>query len=156
MTHAACVRLFACAGWLPFALVACLAVTGCGPRRPATAAVAGRILLDGQPLAGAAVLFEPVAGGRPARGSTRDDGGFTLTTFDRDDGVVPGRHRVAVTKVVVEGMAADAIGLEAAPAAGPLVERAVVPSRYGDPAASGLEADVPAGGATVEFTLDSK
>lgn len=156
MTRSARIRRAARPGLPAVVLAACLAATACSPRRPATAAVEGRILLDGRPLAGAAVLFEPVAGGRPARGSTRDDGSFTLTTFSRDDGVVPGRHRVAVSKVVIEGVAADAIGLEAAPAAEPIQERAVVPTRYNDPSSSGLDADVPAGGTKVEFSLDSK
>ena len=140
----------------PLLVVAGLAVSGCGSQRPATAPVRGRILLDGKPLAAAAVLFEPAGGGVPARGSTLDDGSFTLTTFRRGDGALTGHHRVTVSKVVIDGMAANADGLEAAPLDGPLQERFVVPARYGDPATSGLVADVPSGGATLEFTLEAK
>lgn len=140
-------------------LAVCLMIflaVGCGPRRPATVRVSGRVLLDGAPLPAAAVLFEPVSGGVPARGSTGSDGTFTLTTFTRGDGALPGRHRVAVSKVVVEGVAAGPDGLEAAPPAGPPTERAVVPTRYADPATSGLEATVAAGADTLEFAIESR
>lgn len=135
--------------------VLCL-TPGCGPRRPATVPVTGRITLDGKPVAGAAVMFEPEGGGVPARGSTGPDGTYTLTTFERDDGAIAGRHRVGVTKVVYEGIQADASGLEAGPLAGPPKERWEVPKRYAAPAKSGLTADVAGSAATVDLPLTSK
>ena len=136
-------------------MLACLA-GGCGPRRPATVPVKGRVTLDGKPVADAAVMFEPEAGGVPARGSTAADGSFTLTTFERDDGAIAGRHRVAVTKVVIEGLQADASGLEAAPLVGPIKERSVVPPRYAVPAQSGLTAEVSGSAATIDLPLTTK
>lgn len=142
-------------GLVVAATLACLA-GGCGPRRPATVPVKGRVTLDGKPVADAAVIFEPETGGVPARGSTAADGSFTLTTFERDDGAIAGRHRVGVTKVVYEGVKADAGGLEAGPLAGPPKERWEVPSRYAVPAKSGLTADVPGSGAAIDLTLTTK
>ena len=38
-------------------------LAGCGQTNPSTFPVAGQVLLDGQPLEGAAVMLKPVAGG---------------------------------------------------------------------------------------------
>jgi len=136
--------------------VLALPAVGCGKAKPATAPVTGRVLLDGKPVADAAVMFEPVDGGVPARGSTGGDGGFTLSTFARDDGAIVGRHRVSISKFVTEGVAANEFGLEAAPGPPGLQPKAALPARYADPKTSGLEATVEAGGTSVEFTLQSK
>jgi hypothetical protein len=131
-----------------------LAPAGCGPKKPATAPVAGRVLLDGRPVADAAVLFQPVAGGVPARGGTDAEGRFRLSTFARDDGALVGRHRVLVSKVVGETVAANDLGLEAAPA--PAAQpKAVLPPRYADPATTSLEATVEPQGTTIDLTLES-
>lgn len=138
------------------AVVALVILTppGCGPKKPATAPVAGRVLLDGKPVADAAVLFQPVDGGVPARGGTDAEGRFRLSTFARDDGAIVGRHRVVVSKVVGETVAANELGLEAAPA--PAAQpKAVLPPRYADPATTSLEATVEPEGTTIDLTLDS-
>jgi len=58
------------------------AITGCGRRGPAVEMVEGTVLLDGQPVEGATVLFSPEAGGAerglPAAGRTGRDGVFRL------------------------------------------------------------------------------
>jgi hypothetical protein len=150
-------RVFRRRSCLPLAgLLVVLASTGCGKTKPATAPVTGRVLLDGKPVAAAAVMFEPVDGGVPARGSTGADGSFTLSTFARDDGALVGRHRVSVSKFVTEGVAANEFGLEAAPGQPGLQPKAALPARYADAKTSGLEATVEAGGTKVEFALESK
>jgi len=65
-----------------------------------TADVKGRVTLDGQPVAGATVLFVPEPGNatRPASGLTDNDGTFRLTTYRSDDGAVPGAYRIVVRK----------------------------------------------------------
>ena len=133
-----------------------LPLSGCGKPKPATAAVQGRVLLDGKPVAGAAVMFEPVNGGVPGRGSTGADGSFMLTTFTRDDGALLGRHRVSVSKFVTEGVVANDQELESAPGTPGVQPKAVLPVRYADPKTSGLEATVAAEGTSVEFALKSK
>ena len=150
-------RVFSRGGCLTLAgLLLALAVAGCGKAKPATAPVTGRVLLDGKPVAGAAVMFEPVSGGVPARGSTGGDGSFTLSTFGRDDGALVGQHRVSISKFVVEGVAANELGLEAAPGPAGAQPKAGLPARYADAKTSGLEATVEAGGTKVEFSLESK
>jgi hypothetical protein len=77
-------------------------LTGCG--RPALAPVKGRVTCRGKPVAEAAVLFSPMPkseggtkSGKAAGGGTDADGRFVLTTYDRGDGALIGKHRVSVT-----------------------------------------------------------
>lgn len=86
-----------CGQVLPLLLA--LAAMGCGR----TNAVKGRVLLDGQPVSGATVLFMPEADGqgRPASGTTDGDGYFHLTTYRRGDGALPGAYRILVSKTEV-------------------------------------------------------
>lgn len=62
-----------------------------------TVKVSGRVTLDGQPLAGATVVFNPADGqGNSAAGRTDADGEFRLTTFGTDDGALPGDYKITV------------------------------------------------------------
>jgi hypothetical protein len=46
----------------------------------------------------ASVSFLAQGASRPAFGQTNESGEFSLTTFDKNDGAVPGTHLVTVTK----------------------------------------------------------
>lgn len=75
--------------------------------------VSGKVLLDGEPVSGAAVAFWPTSGGPIATGVTNDQGQFELSTLDKP-GAIVGNYRVTVIKSDVEGgVAADADNLEA-------------------------------------------
>ena len=80
-------------------LVALLSVVlnGCGGR---TRPVRGVITLEGTPVAGATVVFMPEDqdGRRPASGFTSSDGTFRLTTYQPNDGALPGKYRVLIQK----------------------------------------------------------
>ena len=52
---------------------------GCGSES-GLAPVKGRVLMNGQPLAGAAVMFHPAGGGTPATGVTDSNGDFEMET----------------------------------------------------------------------------
>jgi hypothetical protein len=145
-----------CTPFMLAGVMLALPAAGCGKAKPPTAPVAGRVLLDGKPVSDAAVMFEPLDGGVPARGSTGADGSFSLSTFARDDGALLGRHRVSISKFVTEGVAANELGLEAAPGAPGLQPKAALPPRYADPKSSGLKATVEAAGTRAEFSLTSK
>jgi hypothetical protein len=77
-------------------LLLAVMATGCGQ----TNTVKGRVLLDGQPVAGATVTFVPDADGqgRPAFGTTDSDGYFQLMTYRPGDGALPGAYRIVVSK----------------------------------------------------------
>ncbi|MDG3007833.1 hypothetical protein [Paludisphaera mucosa] len=84
-------------------LAAALLAAGCGgsssqPPAGITVPAKGVVTYKGKPLAQGTVVFEPDAG-REAHGAIQADGSFVLTTFAKDDGAVPGLHRVAVTGV---------------------------------------------------------
>jgi len=140
-------------------LVLAVAVCGCsGTSKPyKTGAVSGRVTLDGKPLAGARVMFQPVhnpeAGlisGPEGYGETDADGNYSLTTVFRDPGATLGRNRVMISTKKQERPPNNPDGpiREIAP------ER--VPSKYFTDKAP-LYFDVPAEGTNAaNFELKSK
>jgi hypothetical protein len=76
-------------------LVGLLLIAGCDDGRPRRVPVSGQVLIDGQPVAAGIIKIVP-SGARPAYGQLDEEGRFTLTTFDKDDGCVEGTHRVMV------------------------------------------------------------
>jgi hypothetical protein len=78
-----------------------LGVSACGgsSRKP-TFPVTGKLLWDGKPIPNASVVFHPVKEDTPEplrpRGKTKEDGSFTLTTYDTDDGAPAGEYRLSV------------------------------------------------------------
>jgi hypothetical protein len=87
---------------------------GCGPGY-GTAPVSGRITLDGQPLAGASVTFQPMAKdgisstlGMGSYGATDAEGRYSLKLIESDaPGAAVGAHRVQVS-LPVENAGSDA------------------------------------------------
>jgi hypothetical protein len=71
-----------------------LANSGCD-NRPSRVPVSGIVLIDGQPLTRGNIKFVPVDG-RPSAGAIGQDGRFTLTCYDGNDGAIPGIHRVQI------------------------------------------------------------
>lgn len=88
--------------------VVLLAAAACGgSAKPVK--LSGRVTLDGEPLAGATVVFTPAdGGGNVASGRTDTDGEFRLTTFSINDGAVPGDYKVTIK--IDEVSAAQAAG----------------------------------------------
>ncbi len=78
-----------------------LALSGCGsnegPHASPTVQVKGKITYQGKPMSKGEITFEPVNIGREAQGAIQSDGTYVMTTFKKDDGAVPGVHRVAIT-----------------------------------------------------------
>jgi len=85
-------------------LFACmlLVFVGCGGPLFPMAPVSGRVTLDGKPLAGAHVGFEPKRSGERldagpgSYGKTDAEGRFRLVSLEGDNGAVIGTHRVWV------------------------------------------------------------
>ncbi len=96
--------------WGLLAVALLLAGAGCsGADKPVK--VEGTVTLDGKPLAGATVSFEPEdqQGGHSANGFTDKDGHFKLTTYNTGDGALRGNYNVVVTKTeAAEGSGAPA------------------------------------------------
>lgn len=114
---------------LSFALMA----TGCsrsGEARRPTFPVTGKILDGAKPIANATVVLHPIGGeGAPKpRGKTDENGNFTLTTYDGNDGAPAGKYQVTVELWAT--VSADG---------GP-VNR--IPARYARPETSGFTAEI--------------
>jgi hypothetical protein len=116
------------------------AAVGCGDGRPTRVPVAGIVTIDGEPLKMGMIKFAP-AGQRPAIGAIDGEGRFTLTTYEKGDGVITGTHRVSVTAVE------------------PITERSNrwhAPKKYAESDSSGLEVtiDGPKDDLNIELTWD--
>ena len=88
-------------GWLGLALIGLALAAGCeqGSDRPATYGVSGTVTLDGTAVEGATVTFAPSAtGGTPAVGTTDASGKYSLMSFGTENGAVPGKYMVSITK----------------------------------------------------------
>lgn len=92
--------------WIRFkSLVLCLTAilfiaSGCG-RDTTTKKVHGVVSYQGKPLTHGKVAFQPVEvfEGQPRRiavGTIDSHGAYTLSTFEKDDGVVPGEYKVTI------------------------------------------------------------
>ena len=129
-------------------------VSGCGSEK--LAPVSGTVTLDGKPLAGATVSFQPTAEREGieaplgSTGKTNDKGEYTLQTITGKPGAVVGKHKVAISRHAQQVGDSDA----RAPRGGwPLKDQ--VPTQYNEQTT--LTYDVPAGGSDkADFALKSR
>lgn len=135
--------------------IALLFLSGCGPSdQPELGEVTGVITLDGKPLSGIAVVFQP-ANGRPARGTTDAEGKYELTYIRQTKGTKVGPNRVEIAPSE-EGEAdeSEADDGESQPARKQSKSaKPKIPARYN--ARTELNADVKAGKNTFDFKLES-
>lgn len=123
-----------------------LAVFGCGGGDgPQLTPVTGIVLLDGKPLVGARVVFQPLAtGGSPSSAQTDGEGKFQLA-FNREKlGAIIGRHQVRITTA---GVVTDESGRETE-------IKELLPKRYHSE--TELDYEVKPGTNQFEILLDSK
>lgn len=127
--------------------VACsLELAGCSEQEgPDLGQVIGTVTLDGKPLEGASLSFQPEAG-RSSKGFTDESGNYELQfTLDRK-GAVLGQHMVEIISV------RSSSGGEGGE---PLVEgrKEILPARYHS--ATELTANIKPGRQTINFELTS-
>lgn len=129
------------------AVAFCITLSGCGPSRPETVSVHGRVTLDGGdwPAPGL-IIFTPVepADGFPRRaGRAFFDvrGRFDAMTYQEGDGLMPGTYRAAV-------YCGETVGDMTTAAA------SYVPAKYQNPAQSGLGVTVPVNADPIELNYD--
>jgi hypothetical protein len=120
-------------------VVAVLFTAGCGGGGPSLGEVSGKVTLDGQPLAGALVEFQP-AEGRGSIGVTDAQGSYRLSHTEDLQGAVVGTHTVRITMADEDE--------DPKPRGGP------IPARYNR--LSELTAEVQAGSNECNFELQSK
>ena len=115
---------------------------GCdsGQDLPDLGQVTGTITLDGKPLAGASVTFEPQSEAKGSSGTTDETGKYELMFTMDAKGAVTGKHTVSI---------------ESMPSAENMDEVVEIPARYN--METELTADVKAGeNEGVDFDLTSK
>ena len=143
------------------ALALCV-LPGCGgggPDRPTMAPVSGTVTLDGKPLAGANIrFFSEDQSAETATGVTDGEGKFQLTTYNTNDGAVPGAYKVAVS-MIQSGQAGnvpetepDALNPPPAEMAEPDSGESSIPPQYLSPDTSPLKQTVMEG--PNEFTIE--
>jgi len=129
-------RLLLFVGGIPFLAVA----TGCSN---GTYPVHGSIVYtDGSPakeLAGGAVELDSLEQPISARGSIDEEGKFVISTFEAEDGAVPGKHRVLIVSRQATGD--EPVGK-------------VIDSKYQSFETSELELEVTPGTNTPTFTVE--
>lgn len=133
-------------------------VVGCGPDS-GMAPVRGKVTIEGEPLAEAAVGFTSLENNQTAIGKTGPDGSYTLTTRKPGDGALVGEHKVSITAVtLVESPKAKAMkekhgSLAAEMPLPPPKEEWLAPKKYSDPDTSGLSFTVERGKNEANFDL---
>ena len=121
----------------------CLIVVGCGGAEgPTLVPVSGKVLLDGEPVAGALVQFIP-SSGPLSGGQTNDQGEFTLTGPGNRPGAIVGSYIVTVGCPFDPSQGSSADGSTQAPAA---PSNCNVPFKYSDMSTTDVSADVPSEG----------
>lgn len=123
--------------------------------QPELGQVTGIVSLDGKPLTGVAVVFQP-ANGRPARGTTNAEGKYELTYIRQTKGTKVGPNRVEIAPSE-EGVETDDVEagddeIQQVPQQSKS-GKPVVPERYN--VRSELNVNVKSGQNTIDFQLES-
>ena len=124
--------------------------------------VSGKLTYQGQPVVGADITFHNQEADRSAFGRTDDQGEYQLTTFSSNDGAVPGKSVVTITKFEPPPVASPVAAMESEhyvpPGMGqstdPPRPKSSFPEKFGDAQTSGLIGVVNADGPnTINFDL---
>lgn len=140
-------------------LLGSMMLVGCGGAvdRPKTHSVTGKVTYKGQPVKGATVTFRKQDAPRTSLGVTKEDGTYSLTTFNTDDGALEGEHVVIIAKKSADSSAASNQPMSpdeymkkmqgAKPGAAPpgADQKNELPAKYAKPETSGLSRTVVAG-----------
>ncbi len=133
------------------AMVAC---AGCGPDLPETASVSGRITYQGKPVGEGVIVFHPEKG-RAATAVIAEDGSYSLTCFNREDGALLGRHRVTIeSRRITDPVTSPNFNPNTM--SGELIVEWLVPERYSRPKTTPLTAEVKPGRNTIDFDLPAQ
>lgn len=126
----------------------CLLLTGCGGQasdQPDLGTVSGTVTLDGEPLAGAMLVFSPEKG-RSSMAITNDEGQYDLIYIGDTRGAKLGPHKISITTAQADN-SEEAGGEEATPF------KENIPAKYN--AESSLTEEIQAGDNQIDFALTS-
>jgi hypothetical protein len=104
----------------------CGTAIGCSDR-PERVPVAGKVLINGQPLRHGYIRFVPT-NARPSGGQIGSEGQFRLTCFDESDGAVLGKHSIEVLSHKIDFQAGKLLWL--------------APKKYSNATTSGIVVEI--------------
>jgi hypothetical protein len=92
VVHASCLR---------GSLILLMIISGCNGKSVPTIKVQGTVTYKGKPVEQGSVAFHPIEvyGGHPRRiaaGKIGPQGTYSLSTFEKDDGAIPGEYKVII------------------------------------------------------------
>jgi hypothetical protein len=114
-----------------------ISMSGCGDGLPKRVPVSGHVLIDGKPLE-IGTLYIETTGQRSSYATLGLGGKFSISTFSENDGLMTGKHTVAIISKV--DLSSNSV-------------RWLTPKKYSNIATSGLEIDVPGPRNDVEINL---
>jgi hypothetical protein len=118
------------------------------------------VTLDGKPVAEAAVMLVPTAGGRPVSGVTDDAGRAVFSTYGSRDGIPAGDYKAVVSKRVLKESAAKKAAADNAADSMPLFAESdydnLLPVRYASHASTDLVVTVDRGTREIALALRSE
>lgn len=120
---------------------------GCAQNKhPELRQVSGTVTYNGEPLGDAIVAFYNENSSRLASGHTDLKGEFVLTSFEFNDGAIPGEHKVVVTKAdMSEDEEVPELSMDESLEARPVRQndvRLLVPKKYTTPGTTPLVVSV--------------
>lgn len=122
-----------------------LPIAGCADDgRPQLIEATGTVRLNGEPVADALIFFMPEVGNpvmRPSRATTDAQGNFRLGTYNKEDGIPPGKYKVGIEKRECVGALPPNYDPQA-PQATRLTHKWITPKELANPETSGLKAIV--------------
>jgi hypothetical protein len=124
--------------WPALAILLVFSMSGCGDNLPKRVPVSGHVSIDGKPLETGS-LFIQTPGQRSSYAKIGPGGKFSVTTFTENDGLMPGKHQVAV--ICKEDPNSTTI-------------KWLVPKKYSNILTSGLEFEIT--GSTNDLKIDIK
>ncbi len=123
--------------WAVLLAFSILSISGCGDDLPKRVSASGHVFIDGKPLE-IGTLFIESPGQRSSYATLGPGGKFTISTFSTNDGIMPGKHRVAV--ISKEDVSSNTVKWYA-------------PKKYLDVNTSGLEIDIPSSTSDIKIEI---
>ncbi|MCX7400115.1 MAG: hypothetical protein NT138_20790 [Planctomycetales bacterium] len=127
-----------------------LLLAGCGDGRPSLVPINGTVTLNGTPVEGAQLGFEPqeIEGySRPSMAITDAQGKFTIGTYDKADGIPAGSYKVSVFKRdVVSKLPENFNSEDTASSVVPVTYKWAVPQKYSTTLDSGITVEISSSG----------
>jgi hypothetical protein len=112
--------------WSVLTLFVVFSINGCGDKLPQRVPVSGHVTFDGKPLETGS-LFILTPGQRSSYAKIGPGGKFSVTTFTENDGLMTGKHQIAV--ICKEDVNSTTM-------------KWLIPKKYADVSTSGLEIDI--------------